>query len=673
MLACPGHAHCEKPQPLALFYGSGKPFLQHEIRVPFELEWSISALERDIGSGKLSPLNVVEAIKTAMPVDWLAAHHFAADSLSISFSITEKEVVEVYKSALNAWGAADVPDTSAQPPAGGKSAMSGNSVVQSGVFVGGSARPSPDIGVVAAPAAVSDLPAPWMEVTDPVSGKIYYANTQTRQTSWARPLPAASLQLPATGGADESLTQGSLLLQLMQILTQEIERCSSSLVDLGQCAPNTPQTELSITNLAPLQSTLVSSMCRAAISRSSDVPSWRAFARRLPHALDHTCRLHLFRQLTQTTPEHLMALRQDHVTNVDREHLLDWAAAITAAMRGRRNPLTVQFSQELGFGEAITASFFSEVADSFASAALGMWFVHGDDAPEVYQSYKADRALLASNGLFPQPYCASHPMPPDLLRNFNLLGCIMGKALHDGRAFPLRISYALARCICGQELRFEDLGAFLHPKQYDCLSRLRAFVKGGAAFPADAVDCFGDFQLFCHLPDAASDRLVVCGLELVPDGRNVDLCEENAPLFLKAYERLFLGDGVALQIQALRDGFHSVVSCDAVSILGASGLLRELYCLEVPPFDEEDVKFGLLPVNGYTVDSPQFQFLIKSMLHFNKHERAHFLRWLRGSPSLPAGFRGLPQRIRVQGATFLCECTLQWSSCHAHSRTLFQS
>jgi len=242
-------------------------------------------------------------------------------------------------------------------------------------------------------------------------------------------------------------------------------------------------------------------------------------------------------------------------------------------------------------------------------------------------------------------------MPPNLLRNFNLLGCMMGKALHDGRAFPLRISYALARCICGQELRFEDLGAFLHPKQYDCLSQLRAFVRGSGAFPANAVDYFGDFQLFCHLPDAASDRLVVCGLELVPDGRNVDLCEENAPLFLKAYERFFLRDGVALQIQALRDGFHSVVSCDAVSILGASGLLRELYCLEVPPFDEEDVKFGLLPVNGYSVDSPQFQFLIKSMLHFNKHERAHFLRWVRGSPCLPAGFRGLPKRITVQVLT----------------------
>jgi E3 ubiquitin-protein ligase TRIP12 len=361
----------------------------------------------------------------------------------------------------------------------------------------------------------------------------------------------------------------------------------------------------------------------------------------------------MFRQLTQTTPEQLAALRQDRVSNVDRERLLQWAAAIVAAIRGRRNPLMIQYAHEAGFGEAVTASFFSEIADAFAFADLGMWYVYGDDAPEEFQSDAAHRLLLASNGLFPQPYCASSAAPSSLLHNFRLLGCMMGKALHDGRAFPLRISYALARCICGCQLRFEDMGAFLSPKLFDCISRLRAFVEGGAEFPSDAVDSLGDFQLFCHVPDADSGRLVVSSLELVPDGRNIDLCEANAWLFLKAFERLFLRDGVALQISSLKDGFYSVVSREAVSILGASGLLRELQCLDVAPFDEEDVKFGLLPVNGYTVDSPQFQWLIKTMLQFDARERATFLRWVKGAPSLPAGFRSLPKRITVQGINIL--------------------
>ena len=142
---------------------------------------------------------------------------------------------------------------------------------------------------------------------------------------------------------------------------------------------------------------------------------------------------------------------------------------------------------------------------------------------------------------------------------------------------------------------------------------------------------------------------MVRSLELVPGGSDVDLCEANAHLFLKGFERIFLRDGVALQIQALRDGFYSVVPFDSVTILGASGLLRELCCLEVAPFDEEDVKFGLLPVNGYDINSPQFQWLINSMLEFSEQERAAFLRWVRGAPSLPSGFKGLHKRITVQG------------------------
>jgi hypothetical protein len=40
---------------------------------------------------------------------------------------------------------------------------------------------------------------------------------------------------------------------------------------------------------------------------------------------------------------------------------------------------------------------------------------------------------------------------------------MMAKALLDGRAFPIRISYALARCICGEVLDFDDLSSILNP------------------------------------------------------------------------------------------------------------------------------------------------------------------------------------------------------------------
>jgi hypothetical protein len=39
---------------------------------------------------------------------------------------------------------------------------------------------------------------------------------------------------------------------------------------------------------------------------------------------------------------------------------------------------------------------------------------------------------------------------------------MMAKALIDGRCFPLRISYAVARCICAQALDFDDLSGILN-------------------------------------------------------------------------------------------------------------------------------------------------------------------------------------------------------------------
>lgn len=62
-------------------------------------------------------------------------------------------------------------------------------------------------------------------------------------------------------------------------------------------------------------------------------------------------------------------------------------------------------------------------------------------------------------------YERPHALCP--LTRFKLLGCMMAKALHDGRPFPLRISYALARCICGHVLEFDDLATILNFHFFD--------------------------------------------------------------------------------------------------------------------------------------------------------------------------------------------------------------
>jgi hypothetical protein len=173
--------------------------------------------------------------------------------------------------------------------------------------------------------------------------------------------------------------------------------------------------------------------------------------------------------------------------------------------------------------------------------------------------------LLASNGLYFQPYCASVPMPPSLLsrcvppssrhmvitsphfapRRFKLLGEMMAKALHDGRAFPLRISYALARCICGQQLDFDDLGGVLGRHRFHMLKRLRTLLASGSpisqkVWVENDFDCL-DFTMNTIIVEKScrgtmSD--ISKQLHLVRDGDKIDVTIENAAEYLRAVERM---------------------------------------------------------------------------------------------------------------------------------------
>ena len=143
-------------------------------------------------------------------------------------------------------------------------------------------------------------------------------------------------------------------------------------------------------------------------------------------------------------------------------------------------------------------------------------------------------------------------------------------------------------------------------------------------------------------------RLVSRQLQLIPGGDDVDVTPANAADYLRAIERMYLGDGVLLQIRALQSGFYSIISREKIAILGPSGLLHHLGALKCPEFDPEDLRIGFEPKHGYSAESPQVKWLIETLLTFDEPQRRATVRFLTGSPSLPSGFQGLPRRLTVQ-------------------------
>lgn len=311
-----------------------------------------------------------------------------------------------------------------------------------------------------------------------------------------------------------------------------------------------------------------------------------------------------------------------------------------------------------------------------------MWIINDDDIEFLRDSrdgsVNVHQPLAARCGLYFQPYCASVPMPREVLSRcvmrhfpfsvctlylhfairFKLLGAMMAKAVQDGRAFPLRISYALARCICGESLDFDDLSSVFNfhyfsvsrrvsslPSERDALIQMQALKQ----IRSSASGAHEWSLVFSQPTNIVEEGCIVSRqLHLVKGGDQVDVVEANASEYLRGIERLYLGDGIALQARALQSGFYSIISQEKISILGPSGLLHHLGALSCPEFDPEDLRLGFEPKFGYSVDSPQYSWLIQTLLTFDEDQRRATVRFLTGSPSLPSGFQGLPKRLTVQ-------------------------
>lgn len=193
----------------------------------------------------------------------------------------------------------------------------------------------------------------------------------------------------ALHAADDAL-RAELILEAMQVLSKEFELCVMS-IPPPNCPPDVP-----IDDLNELQSSLLSANFQA--SKSSQRHEWNQLASEISLVLDPKTSLALFRKASGSAAEDLESMKKDRINGVERSRILEWAAAIAAAQlkQRRRNALAIQVKHQLflplhkpalshiltshpvlfqfsrdgvveqGFGEAVTNSFFCDVAEEFS-------------------------------------------------------------------------------------------------------------------------------------------------------------------------------------------------------------------------------------------------------------------------------------------------------------------
>lgn len=128
-------------------------------------------------------------------------------------------------------------------------------------------------------------------------------------------------------------------------------------------------------------------------------------------------------------------------------------------------------------------------------------------------------------------------------------------------------------------------------------------------------------------------------IDLIPDGRNIPVTEENKHEFVRLNTEHRLLHSVKEQIDAFLQGFYDIVPANLISIFNEQEL--ELLISGMPEIDLDDWKNNT-EYHNYSASSPQIQWFWRAVRSFDKEERAKLLQFVTGTSKVPLnGFKEL--------------------------------
>ncbi|SBS81285.1 E3 ubiquitin-protein ligase, putative, partial [Plasmodium malariae] len=154
-------------------------------------------------------------------------------------------------------------------------------------------------------------------------------------------------------------------------------------------------------------------------------------------------------------------------------------------------------------------------------------------------------------------------------------------------------------------------------------------------------DLYLDFTLLGSYPP----------IELISNGSNTPVNNENLDLFINKTIEYSLYEGIKFQIWAFRFGFSTIAPLICTNIFDEDEICEFLFGSNIEN-DEHWTQLHLStyikPDHGYTNDSVTFITLIEILSEFNKEERKLFVKFCTGTSALPNnGFAALKPLMKV--------------------------
>ncbi len=222
-----------------------------------------------------------------------------------------------------------------------------------------------------------------------------------------------------------------------------------------------------------------------------------------------------------------------------------------------------------------------------------------------------------------------HPNPlsgvnDEHLLFFKFIGRIIGKALYEGRVLDCHFSRAVYKCILGKPVSVKDIES-MDPDYYKSVTWMLGNSIEGAIIEtfSTEVDKFGAVEV----------------IDLVPNGHNIDVTDENKQEYIRLMVEHKLIGSVKEQLDHFLKGFHEIIPAELIAIFDEQEL--ELLISGLPEIDIDDWKANT-EYHQYTAASPQVQWFWRALRSFDKEERAKMLQFVTGTSKVPLnGFKEL--------------------------------
>ncbi|EGW33462.1 E3 ubiquitin protein ligase TOM1 [Spathaspora passalidarum NRRL Y-27907] len=224
---------------------------------------------------------------------------------------------------------------------------------------------------------------------------------------------------------------------------------------------------------------------------------------------------------------------------------------------------------------------------------------------------------------------------PEHLSFFKFIGRIIGKAIYDNCYLDCHFSRAVYKQILGKKQSLKDMESL----DLEYTKSLMWMLEN------DITDVITeDFSV--ETDDYGEHKII----DLIPNGRNIPVTEENKQEYVKKVVEYRLQTSVEEQMDNFLIGFHEIIPKDLIAIFDEQEL--ELLISGLPDINVSDWQSNTI-YNNYSPSSIQIQWFWRAVKSFDNEERARLLQFATGTSKVPLnGFKEL------SGASGTCKFSI---------------